>query len=66
MEDKLREMGKQFSTVRHIEGTKEEEEKHQWEKLDAKDGFHDREEDLISESWNVREAIKAIKDEEID
>lgn len=34
--------------------------------MDTKARFHDREEDLISKPWNVREAIKAIKDEEMD
>jgi len=34
--------------------------------VEKKVGFHDKEEDLKSEAWNVREAIRAIKDEEID
>jgi hypothetical protein len=34
--------------------------------VDKKAGFHDKEEDLISEAWDVREAIRAIKDEEMD
>lgn len=46
-----------------LEGIEEEEEKEQREKLDAKVGFHDREEDLISEPWKD---IKVIKDEEMD
>jgi len=34
--------------------------------MDRKARFHDKEEDLTSESWDVREAIKTIKDEEMD
>ena len=49
-----------------LEGRKEEEEKQQWEEVDRKAGFHDKEEDLTSEAWDVREAIMAIKDEEMD
>ena len=29
-------------------------------------GFHDKEEDLTSKAWDVKEAIRAIKDEEMD
>ena len=29
-------------------------------------GFHDREEDITIEAWDVREAVKAIKDDELD
>ena len=36
-----------------LEGTKEEEEIQQWEEVDSKVGFHDREEDLTSEAWDV-------------
>ena len=49
-----------------FEVVKEEEEQKQWEEVDRKVGFHDREEDITSEAWDVREAIKAIKDEELD
>jgi len=31
-----------------------------------KEGFHDKEEDITSKAWDVREAFKAIKDEEPD
>ena len=48
-----------------LDGAKEEEEK-QWEEVDRKAGFHDKEEDITSKEWDVRESIKAIKDEEID
>ena len=45
---------------------KEEEEQKQWEEVDRKASFHDREEDITSEAWDVRESIKAIKEEELD
>jgi len=34
--------------------------------VDRKVGFHDKEEYITSEAWDVRESIRAIKDEEID
>jgi len=34
--------------------------------VDKKVGFHDKEEDITSEAWDVRESIKALKDEELD
>lgn len=49
-----------------LEGVKEEEEQKQWEEVDRKVGFHDREEDITSETWDVRESVRAIKDEELD
>ena len=49
-----------------LEGVKEEEEQRQWEEVDRNAGFHDREEDITSEAWDVREAVKAIKDDELD
>ena len=49
-----------------LEGVKEEEEGRQWEEVEMKAGFHDREEDIIAEAWDVREAIIAIKDDELD
>ena len=52
--------------LRLLEGTKEEEESQQWEEVDNKAGFHDREEDLTLETWDVRGTIRAIKDEEMD
>lgn len=48
-----------------LEGVKEKEENRQWEEVERKAGFHDREEDIIMEAWDVREAIKVIKDEEL-
>ena len=49
-----------------MEGVKEEEEQKKWEEVDKKASFHDREEDITSESWDVGEAVKVIKDEELD
>ncbi len=49
-----------------LEVVKEEEEHRQWEEVDRKAEFHDREEDITSEAWDFREAVKAIKDEELD
>jgi hypothetical protein len=49
-----------------LEGVREEEEHKQWEEVESKAGFHDREEDITSEAWDVREAVKAIKDDELD
>ena len=49
-----------------VEGEKEEEEGRQWEEVERKARFHDREEDITSKAWDVREAIKAIKDDELD
>jgi len=52
--------------LRLLEGAKEEEEGRQWEEVERKAGFHDREEDITVEAWDVREAVKAIKDDEMD
>ena len=49
-----------------LEGVKEEEEHRQWEEVEKKAGFHDREEDITSEAWHDKEAIRAIKDKERD
>jgi len=49
-----------------LEGVKEEEEQTKWDEVDRKAGFHDREEDMTSEAWDVRESVKSIKDEELD
>ena len=49
-----------------LEGGIEEEEHKQWEEVERKAEFHDSEEDTASEAWDVREVIKAIKDEELD
>jgi len=34
--------------------------------VERKAGFHDREEDITAEAWDVREVVKAIKDDELD
>ena len=49
-----------------LEEVKEVEEHKRWEEVERKAGFHDREEDITSEAWDVREAVKAIKDDELD
>jgi len=36
------------------------------EEMDKKGSFHDKEEDITSEAWDVRESVKSIKDEELD
>ena len=49
-----------------LEGVREEEEQRQWEEVDKKVGFHDREEDITSDAQDIREVVKAIKDDELD
>ena len=49
-----------------LEGRREEEEKEQWKDIDRKAGFYGEYEQTTLEAWNVREAARAIKDEEID
>ena len=49
-----------------LEGVKEEEEGRQWEEVERKARFHDREEDITTEVWDVWEVVKAIKDDELD
>jgi len=49
-----------------LEGVKVEEEGREWEEVERKVGFHDREEDITVEAWDMREAVKAIKDDELD
>lgn len=49
-----------------LEGVKEEEGQKQWEEVDRKVGFHDKEEDITSKAWDVKESVRAIKDEELD
>jgi len=49
-----------------LEGFEEEEEDRQWEEVERKAGFHDREEDITTEAWDVREVVKSIKDDELD
>jgi len=49
-----------------LEGIKKEEEQQLWEEVERKTRFYDKEEDLTLEAWDVRESIRAIKDEEED
>ena len=49
-----------------LEGRREEEEQEQWEEIDRKTRFYDKEEETTSEAWDAREATRAIKDEEMD
>ena len=49
-----------------LEGVKEVEKKKQWEEVERKVGFHDREEYITVEAWDVRETVKDIKDDELD
>ena len=49
-----------------LEGVKEEDEHRKWEEEERKAGFHDSEEDITLEAWDMREAVKAIKDDELD
>ena len=49
-----------------LEGVKEEEENMQWKEVERKAGFHDREEYITLEAWDMREAVKAIQDDELD
>ena len=51
---------------RDARGGKEEEEKRQWEEVERKVGFYKQEEETTIEAWDVREAIRAMKDMEID
>jgi len=34
--------------------------------VDGKARFHDKEEDITSKAWDVKESVRAIKDEEVD
>lgn len=43
-----------------LEGRKEEKEQQQWEEVDRKVRFHDKDEKLTSEAWDVREAIRVV------
>lgn len=49
-----------------LKGVKEEEEQKRWEEVDRKARFHDKEEYITSEAWDVRKSVRAIKDEELD
>ena len=49
-----------------LEGKREEEEQEQWEEIDRKAGFYDKQEETTSKAWDDREATRAIKYEEMD
>lgn len=59
-EDKLQ------AEVEALTKLRQEKEHRQWEEVEKKAWFHEREEEITSESWHDREATRAIKDEEID
>ena len=48
------------------EGSTEKDDSEQWEKVDRTAGFHISKEDITTEAWDVREAVKAMKDEDLD
>ena len=49
-----------------MEGNTETDEHEQWEEVERKAGFHVSKEDTTAEAWDVRVAVKAMKDEELD
>ena len=49
-----------------MEGSTEKNEHEQWEEVERQAGFHVSEEDTTAEAWDVRVAVKAMKDEELD
>ena len=49
-----------------LEGRKEEEEKRQWEEVQNKAGFYEQEEETATKAWDVGEAIRAMKEMDID
>jgi len=49
-----------------IEGSIEKDESEQWEEVNRKSRFHISKEDTTTEAWDVRVAVKAMKDEELD
>ena len=48
------------------EGNTEEDDSQKWEEVNMKAGFHINKEDTTTEPWDVREAVKAMKDEDLD
>ena len=48
------------------EGNTEEDDSEQWEEVNRKAWFHISKEDTTTEAWYVREAVKAMKDEDLD
>jgi len=49
-----------------IEGSMEKDDSEQWEEVNREAGFHISKEDTTTEAWDVRVAVKAMKDEELD
>jgi len=49
-----------------LEGRKKEEEKREREGVERKESFYKQEEETTSETWDVREATRAMKDMDID
>ena len=49
-----------------MEGSTEKDEHEQWEEVERKVGFHVSKEDTTAEAWDVRVAVKAMKDKELD
>ena len=48
------------------EGSIEEDGSEQWEEVNRTAGFHVSRGDTTTEAWDVRVAVKALKDEELD
>ena len=48
------------------EGNTKEDDSQQWEEVNRKAGFHIYKEDHTTEPWDAREAVKAMKDEDLD
>ena len=49
-----------------MEGSTEKAGHEQWEEVERQDGFHISGGDTTAEAWDVRVAVKAMKDEELD
>ena len=49
-----------------MEGSTETDDNEQWEEVNRRVGFHIIKEDTTTEAWDVRVAVKAMNDEELD
>ena len=49
-----------------MEGSTEKDDNEQWEEVNRKAGFHISKEDTTTEAWDVRVAVKVMKDAELD
>jgi len=49
-----------------MEGSTKTDDNEQWEEVDKRAGFHISKEDTTIEAWDVRVAVKAMNDEELD